>query len=201
LVTPVLNSPWGSRALTGVAGLAVVLARAARHRRRVVGLARVRSGPVAFVPAAVQEPALVLLASGLFAAPAAAPATPDAPARAVGGDMRLLGVLAEDGGRASHCSGCRRDRSSLRRKAHGDDVSLVSVERDGVTVRDANGERRMLLRAVALPACPRPRPRLRRARHLPDSRAIRCASTPNWSAASLRSRTRGLRLRCRTAAR
>ncbi len=100
MVTPVPNSPSGSRALTGVAGLAVLLAAAllaivvAWWGWRAFGPAT-----VAFVPAAVQEPALALLASGLFAAPASTPGTPDTPARAIGGDVRLLGVLAEDEGR------------------------------------------------------------------------------------------------------
>ena len=157
MVTPVLNSPWGSRALTGVAGLAVVLAAAllaivvAWWGWRAFG-----PTPVAFVPAAVQEPSLVLLASGLFAAPAAVPATAEAPARAVGGDTRLLGVLAEDGGRGFALFRMPAGPKLVAAgKPIGDDVSLVSVERDGVTVRDANGERRMLLRAVALPVVPK----------------------------------------------
>jgi hypothetical protein len=36
-------------------------------------------------------------------------------------------------------------------RAVTDDVTLVSVQRDGVTVRDAGGERRIVLRAVAGP--------------------------------------------------
>ena len=161
MVTPVPNSPWGSRALTGVAGLAVLLAAAllaivvAWWGWRAFGPAT-----VAFVPAAVQEPALALLASGLFAAPASTPGTPGTPARAVAGDMRLLGVLAEDEGR-----GFALFRTPTGPKLVaagnpvGDDVSLVSVERDGVTVRDANGERRLLLRAAAVPAVSKTAPK------------------------------------------
>ena len=157
MVNPVLNSPWGSRALSSVAGLAVLLAAAllaivvAWWGWRAFGPA-----PVAFVPAAVQEPALVLLASGLFAAPATAPAATDAPARAVAGDVRLLGVLAEDGDRGFALFRTPAGPKLVAAgKPIGDDVSLVSVQRDGVTVRDANGERRLVLRAVALPALPK----------------------------------------------
>ena len=157
MVTPVSNLPWGSRVLTGVAGLAVLLAAAllaivvAWWGWRAFGPAT-----VAFVPAAVQEPALVLLASGLFATPAAAPAAPDAPARAISGDVRLLGVLAEDGGRGFALFRMPAGPKLIAAgKLIGDGVSLVSVERDGVTVRDGNGERRMLLRAAALPAAPK----------------------------------------------
>ena len=157
MVTLVPSSPWGSRALTGVAGLAVLLA--ASLLAIVVAWWGWRAfGPatVPFVPAAPQEPALMLLASGLFAAPATAPAAPDAPARAVGGDMRLLGVLAEEGGKGFALF---RVPAGPKLVAAGnpivDEVSLVSVQRDGVTVRDANGERRMLLRAAGLPAVPK----------------------------------------------
>ncbi len=158
MVALVPGSPWGSRALSGVAGLAVVLA-AALLAAVVAWWGWRALGPtaVAFIPAAPQEPALVLLASGLFAATATTPAAPDAPARAVGGDMRLLGVLAEDGGKGFALF---RVPAGPRLVAAGativDDVSLVSVQRDGVTVRDANGERRLLLRAAIAPAAPRP---------------------------------------------
>lgn len=158
MVTLVSTSPWASRALTALAGLAVLLAAAllaivvAWWGWRAFGPAT-----VAFVPAAPQEPALVLLASGLFAAPATAPAAPEAPARAVGGDIRLLGVLAEEGGKGFALF---RVPAGPKLVAAGkpivDDVSLVSVQRDGVTVRDANGERRLPLRASAQPTVARP---------------------------------------------
>jgi hypothetical protein len=140
-----------------VAGLAVLLA-AAMLAVVVAWWGWRAFGPatVAFVPAAPQDPALVLLASGLFAAPAATPATPDTPARAVSSDMRLLGVLAEDGGKGFALFRVPAGPKLVAvGKPIADDVSLVSVQRDGVTVRDANGERRLLLRAVGLPATPK----------------------------------------------
>ena len=63
--------------------------------------------------------------------------------------MRLLGVLSEDDGKGSALfrlpSGPKLVAAG---QAIADDVSLASVQRDGVTVRDANGERRILLRAA-----------------------------------------------------
>ena len=109
--------------------------------------------PAEFVPAAPPEPALALSASGLFAAPAGAAAVPEAPARSAGGEMRLLGVLAEDGGKGFALfrlpGGPRLVAAGL---VIADDATLVSVQRDGVTVRDGGGERRLVLRApVAAP--------------------------------------------------
>jgi Type II secretion system protein C len=110
-------------------------------------------GPQAnvFVPAAPQDPALVLLASGLFAPPHTS-AAPAAPARSGNSDLRLLGVLAEDDGRGSALFRLPGGpRLVAAGGAIGDGATLVSVQRDGVTVRDADGERNMSLRAASAP--------------------------------------------------
>jgi hypothetical protein len=154
LVNIAAASARESRALAAVALLALVLSVV----MLVIALAWwgwrwLGPAPADFVPAAPPEPALALSASGLFAAPAGSTVAAEAPARPVSGDMRLLGVLAEDSGKGS----------ALFRLAGGpklvaagqpvaDDVTLVSVQRDGVTVRDGGGERRLVLRAaVATP--------------------------------------------------
>jgi len=140
-----------SRALAVVAGLALVLAAVmltvafAWWGWRWFGPA-----PVDFVPAAPAEPALALPASGLFAAPAGSAGAAEAPARSASGDMRLLGVLAEESGKGFALF---RLAGGPKMVAAGqvvaDDVTLVSVQRDGVTVRDGGGERRLVLRAPA----------------------------------------------------
>ena len=153
LVTSAAMSATRSRAIPVIAGLAAAVAAAL--------LAVVLAwwgwrwfGPAAvdFVPAGPQDPALALRASGLFAAPAATTAAADAPSPAAAGDMRLLGVLAEEGGKGFalfRLSGGAKLVAAGR--AIVDDVMLVSVQRDGVTVRDAGGERRLMLRSGAMP--------------------------------------------------
>jgi hypothetical protein len=151
LVTVAPTSLRGSRALVVIAGLAMFLAGA------MLAVALAWSGwrwfgpeAVDFVPAGPQDAALALLASGLFAAPAGSQPTAEAPQRGAGGDMRLLGVLAEEGGKGFALF---RLPGGPRLVAAGhaiaDDVTLISVQRDGVTVRDASGERRLVLRAAA----------------------------------------------------
>ena len=150
-MTAARTSAWGSRALVVIAGLAVFLAGA----MLAVALAWTGwrwFGPkaVAFVPAGPQDPALALLASGLFAAPAGNQPTAELPVRAAGGDMRLLGVLAEEGGKGFALFRLPGGPKLVAAgHAIADDVTLASVQRDGVTVRDANGERRLVLRATA----------------------------------------------------
>jgi len=154
-VTTTAIAASGSRALAVVAGLAMILA--------VAMLAIVLAwwgwrwfGPAAvdFASVSPQDPALALRASGLFAAPAGTPAVAEAPIRAAAGDMRLLGVLAEEGGRGFALFRLPGGPKLVAAgQAIADDVTLVSVQRDGVTLRSADGERRMSLRAVtAAPA-------------------------------------------------
>jgi hypothetical protein len=151
LVTAAAPSALGSRAVAFVAGLAMV---AAASVLAVVlawwGWRWLGPAAVDFIPAGPQDPALALLASGLFAAPAGTPAAAETPARVAGGDMRLLGVLAEEGGKGFALFRLPGGPKLVAAgRAITDEVALVSVQRDGVTVRDAEGERRVLLRAVA----------------------------------------------------
>jgi hypothetical protein len=57
--------------------------------------------PVHMLPAAPADPAATILASGLLAAPGAAPAvtTPSKDESTLAGDTRLLGIIAEQDGR------------------------------------------------------------------------------------------------------
>jgi len=113
--------------------------------------------PADFIPAAPPEPALALPASGLFAAPAGMSAAAEAPVRPVSGDMRLLGVLAEEGGKGFALF---RLPGGPKLVAAGqvvaDDVMLASVQRDGVTLRDGGAERRLGLGAAAAAPAPKP---------------------------------------------
>ena len=83
----------------------------------------------------------------------AAPAAPQDVSRAAGavavGDPRLLGVLAEraGGGRALLRMPDGTARLATAGEALGPGTTLVAVAPDGVTLRDAAGERRLLLRA------------------------------------------------------
>ena len=108
--------------------------------------------PTSYVPAGPQDPALALLASGLFATPSGAPAAAETPTPAASGDMRLLGVLAEEGGKGFALFRLPGGPKLVAAgRAITNDVTLVSVQRDGVTARDAGGERRLVLRAATLP--------------------------------------------------
>jgi hypothetical protein len=154
VVTATAPSTPVSRAVAFGGGLAVIAAAAllavvlAWWGWRWLGPAAVD-----LMPAGPQEPALALLASGLFAAPAGTPAPAATPAQVASGDMRLLGVLAEEGGKGFALF---RLPNGPKLVAAGrvivDDVMLVSVQRDGVILRDAEGERRLPLRVVATPA-------------------------------------------------
>jgi hypothetical protein len=144
-----------TRALVIVAGLVLILATAMLASALAWwGWRWFGPAPVGYIPAGPQEPALALTASGLFAAPAGSTAVAEAPARSGTADMRLLGVLSEDDGKGAALF---RLPAGPKLVAAGqtiaDDVTLASVQRDGVTLRDASGERRLLLRAaVAVPA-------------------------------------------------
>jgi hypothetical protein len=70
--------------------------------------------------------------------------------------MRLLGVLAEDGGKGYALFRLPDGpRLVAAGSAIAEDATLVSVQRDGVTVRDAGAERKILLRAVAVAPAPK----------------------------------------------
>ncbi len=106
--------------------------------------------PVRIPPAAPADPAATIVASGLLSAPGAAAPSP-APARddatLAAGDTRLLGVFAERDGRGYALF---RLPSGPKLVAPGQEIAqgaqLVAVMPDGITVRDAGGERRIALR-------------------------------------------------------
>jgi hypothetical protein len=119
-----------------------------------------------FGPAAVDLPAwsarepvpsVALAVSPPFGAPREAPTTAangTVATTALSGDVRLLGVIAErDGG--GHAL-FRFADGTARLVAAGtrlsDSATLVAVKPDGVTVRDADGERGIPLRATAATA-------------------------------------------------
>jgi type II secretory pathway component PulC len=85
---------------------------------------------------------------GASPASAGAPSAPSAPAP---GDVRLLGVLAEPGGRGRAL--LRMPDGSARLASVGEALgaagTLAGVHPDGVTLRGASGERRMPLRSPA----------------------------------------------------
>jgi hypothetical protein len=145
------TSVRGARALAIAAGLTLVLSAALM----AVALAWwgwrwFGPAPVDLAAAAPADPALALTAAGLFGTPAGTAAAADAPAQPAGGDMRLLGVLAEESGKGFALFRLPGGPKLVAAgQAIAGDVTLVSVQRDGVTVRDGGGERRLGLRAVA----------------------------------------------------
>ena len=94
---------------------------------------------------------MALQASGLFAGPATTTIAADPLVRNTNSDMRLLGVLAEEGGKGFALF---RLPAGPKLVEAGRDITegtrLQSVQRDGVTVRDGDGERRLVLRAAAV---------------------------------------------------
>ena len=154
-----IRAPWRALAAVAVvAAMALLAAVVAWWGWRIVGPA-----PVHVVPAAPADPAAAILASGLLAGPGPAAAPAAAPAKDDGalatGDTRLLGVFAERDGRGYALF---RLASGPKLVAAGGDIAqgatLVAVRPDGITVRDAGGERRIALRAPppAKPAAPVP---------------------------------------------
>jgi hypothetical protein len=124
------------------------------------------------VPAAVpssgpQDAASALLASGLFGNPQTGPVAAAEPEAALAtGDTRLLGVFAEAGGKGFALF---RVPAGPKLIGVGKEIApgatLVSVQPDGVTVRDTGGERRIPLRASA-------------AATIPPAKSIRAATVP-----------------------
>ena len=131
------------RTLANLAAFAVLAAVIAYWGWRWFGPA-----PVRLPPAPVATPATVFAVSPPFGAgtgatePAAAPTV-------LAGDTRLLGVLAEPDGRGRALF--RFGDGSARLVNAGDALpsgaTLVAVRPDGVTIREAGGERAIALRA------------------------------------------------------
>jgi len=99
-------------------------------------------------PATPDDPASVLLASGLFARGAApSNAAIDTTPQALGGDARLLGVFAEADTRGYALF---RLSSGPQLVAAGQEIApgatLAAVRPDGIVVREAVGERSIVLR-------------------------------------------------------
>jgi type II secretion system (T2SS) protein C len=112
--------------------------------------------PVHVAPAAPADPVAAILASGLMRAPAAPPAVePKKEETTLSGDTRLLGVFAERDGRGYALF---RMASGPRLVGQGQEIAqgatLVAVRPDGITIRDAGGERRVALRVEPAPKAP-----------------------------------------------
>ena len=107
--------------------------------------------PVHIAPATPADPAATILASGLWSGGSApsAPTTESAP-QVLGGDVRLLGVFAESGGRGYALF---RLPSGPRLVAAGQEIApgatLAAVRPDGISVREAAGDRSIALRGPA----------------------------------------------------
>lgn len=101
---------------------------------------------VHIAPAEPRDPASVLLASGLFSR-GAAPAQPLDSPQALPGDARLLGVFAEAGDRGYALF---RLAAGPKLVAAGQEIApgatLAAVRADGIVVREATGERNLMLR-------------------------------------------------------
>ena len=113
--------------------------------------------PVALPPAPALSPSTVFAVSPPFGAGAGA-AEPAAAPTVLVGDTRLLGVLSEADGRGRALF--RFSDGSARLVGAGEALSsgakLVAVRPDGVTIRDAGGERVIALRAQPAVAAPSP---------------------------------------------
>jgi type II secretory pathway component PulC len=110
--------------------------------------------PVHIPLASPADPVATILASGLMRAPGAPPPVEAKKEETtLTGDTRLLGVFAEREGRGYALF---RLASGPRLVAQGQDIAqgatLVAVRPDGITIRDAGGERRVALRGEPKPA-------------------------------------------------
>lgn len=142
--------------------------------------------PVRIAAATPADPAATILASGLLAGPGAAPAVVPAKADATlaTGDTRLLGLFTERDGKGYALF---RLPTGPRLVASGQEIAqgatLVAIHADGVTIRDAGGERR-----VALRAAPPPKP-IAAAASAPLAKNVRsaaCAIPAGYKGAVLR---------------
>lgn len=126
-------------------------------------------------PATPEDPAGVLLASGLFNRGAAAPsnAAIDATPQALGGDARLLGVFAETGDQGYALF---RLSSGPKLVAAGQEIApgatLVAVRPEGIVVRETAGERTIVLRNA------QPKTALATAAQVERTAASKSACTP-----------------------
>lgn len=141
--------------------------------------------PVHIPAAAPGDPVATILASGLMRAPGPPPppeVRKDESTLATG-DTRLLGVFAE---RDGHGYALFRLASGPRLVAQGQEIAqgatLVAVRPDGITIRDAGGERRLVLRGEPPPK-PAPATVATAAK---SSRNPACAPPPGFKGSILR---------------
>jgi hypothetical protein len=140
--------------------------------------------PVHVAPAPPSDPVATILASGLMRAPGAPPTVEAKKDEStLSGDTRLLGVFAE---RDGHGYALFRLSSGPRLVAHGQEIAqgatLVAVRPDGITIRDAGGERRIVLRGEPAPKAA-PSPTTVAAK---SSRNPACAPPPGFKGTVLR---------------
>lgn len=106
--------------------------------------------PVHIASPAPADPAAQIVAANLFHGGASAPVAVASGDAILAGDTRLLGIIAEADDRGYALF---RLPSGPKVVAQGGEISpgatLVSVERDSITVRDGAGERRFALRAAS----------------------------------------------------
>lgn len=169
-----------TQAVATLAALALCAAVVAWWGWRAFGPA-----PARIVPAAPADPAAAILASGLLAggaAPAPAPAPAKDESALSAGDTRLVGVFAERDGKGYALF---RLATGPRLVATGQEIAqgaqLVAVGPNGVTIRDAGGERRIVLRADAPAKAPPSAPAAPRA-----ARSIACAIPAGFRGTVLR---------------
>ena len=97
------------------------------------------------------DPATAILAANLFGGAVTPPAGAAPVAEALAGETRLLGVFAEADGKGRALF--RLSGGGSRLVATGESIDeqtrLIAVRPDGVTIRDATGERTLMLRTVA----------------------------------------------------
>lgn len=95
------------------------------------------------------NPAATIVAANLFGREGASPSSAVADP-ALGADTKLLGIISEAGERGYALF---RLSTGAKLVAQGGEIArgatLVSIQRDGVTIRDGGGERRFLLRTSA----------------------------------------------------
>jgi hypothetical protein len=138
--------------------------------------------PVHIPAAPPADPVATLLASRLMRAPGAPPpAEVKKEESTLTGETRLLGVFAERDGRGYALF---RIPSGPRLVAQGQEIAqgatLVAVRPDGITIRDAGGERRVVLRGERKPA-PAPATMVAKATRNPA-----CAPPPGFRGTILR---------------
>jgi hypothetical protein len=98
-------------------------------------------------PPAPADPAATLIAANLFGANDRAAGAPTGSGATLDADTRLLGIVAESGQRGYALF---RMRSGTKVVAHGEEivpgVKVAAIEPESVTIRDASGEHRLVLR-------------------------------------------------------